>query len=82
VDILDFDLFGQGWLGAGTGWLFGDFDASGGPTDIIDFDIFGQFYGFSPDVVTLAVPESKTIWVTALACVALLHFRIKRGLGR
>jgi glucose/arabinose dehydrogenase len=82
VDILDFDLFGQGWLGAGTGWLFGDFDASGGPTDIIDFDIFGQFYGFSPDPAATAVPESKSVRLAALACFALLLVHFKRGPGR
>jgi glucose/arabinose dehydrogenase len=79
VDILDFDLFGQGWQGGGTGWLFGDFDASGGPTDIIDFDIFGQFYGFAANSPAIAVPEATALRLMALACVAMLLFHVKRG---
>ena len=62
VDIVDFDLLGQGFQGQGTGWLYGDFSGSGGATDIVDFDLLGQFFGFSAVAAASTVtPEPAAI---------------------
>ncbi len=68
VDILDLDLLGQGFRGLGSGWLFGDFDGSGGSTGINDLTILGETFGFPelPPVVTVPEPTS---W--GLVCVAV-----------
>ena len=41
VDSTDSSLFGQGKLGAGTGWDFGDYDYSGGKPNSTDSSLFG-----------------------------------------
>jgi len=78
IDILDLDLFGQGWQGADPGWLFGDYDGSG-EIDIIDLDLFGQFYDLPPTVAAAlmslrspCVPEPETISLATLAALAFL----------
>ncbi len=77
VDILDLDQLGQGYQGAGTGWLFGDFDGSGGTTDVLDLDLLGQLYGFGDPSSLAIVPEPSTFWL-ALTAASLAHSRIAR----
>ena len=69
VDIVDFDLLGQGFQGLGTGWLYGDFSGSGGMIDIVDFDLLGQFFGFSSKTAASSIPEPSTVCLLCLALV-------------
>ena len=80
IDVVDFDLLGQGFQEGGSGWLFGDFSGSGGVTDIVDFDLLGQYYGFSstPSAST-AIPEPSAV---CLCCLGLLCCAYDRHVGR
>ena len=76
VDIVDFDLLGQGFQGLGAGWLYGDFSGSGGPADIVDFDLLGQFFGFSrANAASQAIPEPTAV---CLSCFVLIIITVQR----
>ncbi len=77
IDILDLDLLGQGYRGQGTGWLFGDFDGSGGATGINDLTILGQTYGQPIPLSALGVPEPGSCVLAGLG-IALLGIKRKR----
>jgi hypothetical protein len=73
VDILDFDLLGQGIQGLGTGWFFGDFNGSG-TINFADLLVLLTNYGFAaPGAGSGAfdgrIPEPTT---GGLACLALV----------
>ena len=72
IDVVDFDLLGQGFQQGGSGWLFGDFSGSGGVTDIVDFDLLGQYYGFSstPSAST-AIPEPSAVCLIYFVLILL-----------
>lgn len=76
VNVLDLDQLGQGFQGAGTDWLFGDFTGSGGGTDVLDLDLLGQTFGFDNSAPPLqSVPELTT---ASLALIAALAGAVRR----
>ncbi len=74
VDVLDLDQLGQGFQGSGTGWLFGDFDGTGGAPNVLDLDLLGQTFGFDNTLPpAVAVPEPGTL---ALGEILLLSLSV------
>ncbi len=83
VDILDFDLLGQGFQGAGTGWLYGDFNGSGGATDFVDFDLLSQFFAFSSSSLAIVpIPEPCSVSLSCFALSMLSSSRLVRSCSR
>jgi hypothetical protein len=49
LEAFDFALLDAGFTGAGSGWLYGDFDMGGGPVDDFDFALLDAGFSGSRD---------------------------------
>ncbi len=79
VNVLDLDQLGQGFQGSGTGWLFGDFDGTGGAANVLDLDLLGQTFGFDNSLApAVAVPEPAGIVSITILGSLISGFRIKK----